>query len=54
MLTTIFPHETDRAPRDYRVKFPEDIVHENLPGQLWFGAEVRVLMIGAVYLVIIV
>uniref|UniRef100_A0A914WMC0 Uncharacterized protein n=1 Tax=Plectus sambesii TaxID=2011161 RepID=A0A914WMC0_9BILA len=40
MLTTIFPHESDRASRDYRVKFPEDIVHENLPGQLWFGAEV--------------
>lgn len=30
-----------RAPRDYRVKFPDDVVHESLSGQLWFGAEVR-------------
>ncbi|XP_055332679.1 lateral signaling target protein 2 homolog [Paramacrobiotus metropolitanus] len=28
-----------RAPRDYRVKFPDDVVHESLSGQLWFGAE---------------
>lgn len=25
--------------RDYRRKFPEDIIHEGLAGQLWFGAE---------------
>ena len=29
-----------RAVRDYRVKFPDDVVHESLSGQLWFGAEV--------------
>lgn len=28
-----------RAPRDFRVKFPDDIIQENLAGQLWFGAE---------------
>ncbi|XP_064630520.1 lateral signaling target protein 2 homolog isoform X2 [Lineus longissimus] len=28
-----------RANRDFRVKFPDDVVHENLSGQLWFGAE---------------
>ena len=30
----------DRAPRDFCVKFPEEIRHDNLAGQLWFGAEV--------------
>ncbi|CAJ0575041.1 unnamed protein product, partial [Mesorhabditis spiculigera] len=39
MLITLFPRESDRACRDFRVKFPDEIVHENLPGQLWFGAE---------------
>ncbi|MBN3318248.1 LST2 protein, partial [Atractosteus spatula] len=29
----------DRANRDFCVKFPEEIRHENLAGQLWFGAE---------------
>ena len=29
-----------RASRDFRVKFPDDVVQENLSGQLWFGAEV--------------
>ena len=29
-----------RAPREYRTKFPDDILHESLAGQLWFGAEV--------------
>ncbi|KAJ8978922.1 hypothetical protein NQ317_013360 [Molorchus minor] len=29
----------DRANRDFRVKFPEDVLQENLAGQLWFGAE---------------
>lgn len=31
----------ERANRDFRVKFPEDVLQENLAGQLWFGAEVR-------------
>ncbi|XP_074548640.1 lateral signaling target protein 2 homolog isoform X2 [Halichoeres trimaculatus] len=30
---------TDRANRDFCVKFPEEIRHDNLAGQLWFGAE---------------
>ncbi|KAF0309216.1 Lateral signaling target protein 2 [Amphibalanus amphitrite] len=29
----------DRAPRDFRAKFPDDVLQENLAGQLWFGAE---------------
>ncbi|XP_037385028.1 lateral signaling target protein 2 homolog isoform X1 [Talpa occidentalis] len=29
----------DRAPRDFCVKFPEEVRHDNLAGQLWFGAE---------------
>lgn len=32
--------ENSRACRDYRVKFPDDVLHESLAGQLWFGAEV--------------
>lgn len=39
MMVIVFPRETDRACRDYRIKFPDEIVHDNLPGQLWFGAE---------------
>ncbi|VIO96650.1 Uncharacterized protein BM_BM5439 [Brugia malayi] len=39
MIQQVFPRESDRACRDYRVKFPEEIMHDNLPGQLWFGAE---------------
>ncbi|XP_078669996.1 uncharacterized protein LOC144910592 isoform X1 [Branchiostoma floridae x Branchiostoma belcheri] len=31
--------DADRASRDYRVKFPDDVLQDNLPGQLWFGAE---------------
>jgi hypothetical protein len=31
---------TERANRDFRVKFPDDVMQENLAGQLWFGAEV--------------
>ncbi|XP_078587688.1 uncharacterized protein LOC144868865 isoform X2 [Branchiostoma floridae x Branchiostoma japonicum] len=31
--------DEDRASRDYRVKFPDDVLQDNLPGQLWFGAE---------------
>lgn len=30
-----------RALRDFRVKFPDDLCQENLAGQLWFGAEVN-------------
>ena len=30
---------TSRAPRDYRVKFPDDIVQEGFNGQVWFAAE---------------
>ncbi|CAG9834081.1 unnamed protein product [Diabrotica balteata] len=29
----------ERANRDFRVKFPEDVLQENLAGQLWFGAD---------------
>ncbi|XP_055908894.1 lateral signaling target protein 2 homolog [Eupeodes corollae] len=29
----------DRALREFRVKFPEEVLQENLAGQLWFGAE---------------
>lgn len=30
----------ERASRDFRVKFPDDVIQDNLAGQLWFGAEV--------------
>ena len=30
----------ERASRDFRVKFPDDVLQESLSGQLWFGAEV--------------
>ena len=30
----------NRAKRDFRVKFPDDVLQESLAGQLWFGAEV--------------
>lgn len=33
----------ERANRDFRVKFPEDVLQDNLAGQLWFGAEVCVM-----------
>ena len=29
--------------RDFRVKFPDDVLQEGLRGQLWFGAEVCML-----------
>ncbi|XP_063236770.1 lateral signaling target protein 2 homolog [Bacillus rossius redtenbacheri] len=29
----------ERANRDFRVKFPDDVMQESLAGQLWFGAE---------------
>ena len=31
-----------RASRDFRVKFPDDVLQDNLAGQLWFGAEVTI------------
>ncbi|VDN56315.1 unnamed protein product [Dracunculus medinensis] len=39
MLLIVFPRESDRVSRDYRIKFPDEIIHDSLPGQLWFGAE---------------
>ena len=41
MMETEIPEE--RANRDFRVKFPDDVMQENLAGQLWFGAEVTKL-----------
>lgn len=38
IMDECIPH--DRANRDFCVKFPEEIRHDNLAGQLWFGAEV--------------
>ena len=29
----------NRASREFRQKFPDEIVTDNLGGQLWFGAE---------------
>ncbi|RXG54811.1 Lateral signaling target protein 2-like protein [Armadillidium vulgare] len=37
MMEQFLPDE--RAPRDFRVKFPDDVMQETLSGQLWFGAE---------------
>ncbi|XP_076469937.1 lateral signaling target protein 2 homolog [Babylonia areolata] len=37
MMTEAIPFA--RSSRDFRVKFPDDVVQENLAGQLWFGAE---------------
>lgn len=37
MMDEVIPLE--RASRDFRVKFPDDVMQENLAGQLWFGAE---------------
>lgn len=41
IMDECIPHE--RANRDFCVKFPEEIRHDNLAGQLWFGAEVSLL-----------
>jgi hypothetical protein len=38
IMDVVIPAE--RANRDFRVKFPDDVMQENLAGQLWFGAEV--------------
>lgn len=40
-MDEVIPEE--RAPRDFRAKFPDDVLQENLAGQLWFGAEVSAL-----------
>lgn len=32
----------ERVARGFRVKFPEDVLQDNLAGQLWFGAEVNI------------
>ncbi|ELT87597.1 hypothetical protein CAPTEDRAFT_179856 [Capitella teleta] len=37
IMDEIIPDQ--RSSRDYRVKFPDDVLQENLAGQLWFGAE---------------
>ncbi|XP_059468991.1 lateral signaling target protein 2 homolog isoform X2 [Neocloeon triangulifer] len=37
IMEQLIPDE--RANRDFRVKFPDDVMQENLAGQLWFGAE---------------
>lgn len=37
IMDEVIPDE--RANRDFRVKFPDDVLQENLAGQLWFGAE---------------
>lgn len=34
----------ERASRDFRVKFPDDVIQDNLAGQLWFGAEVIIFI----------
>ena len=41
MMEEVIP--AHRASRDFRVKYPDDVVQENLLGQLWFGAEVRIV-----------
>lgn len=38
MMEDVIPGE--RANRDFRAKFPDDVMQDNLAGQLWFGAEV--------------
>ena len=38
MMIEVIPAQ--RANRDFRVKFPDDVLQESLAGQLWFGAEV--------------
>lgn len=43
IMDVVIPAE--RANRDFRVKFPDDVMQENLAGQLWFGAEVSVLSV---------
>ena len=40
IMASVVPAKS-RAARDYRVKFPDDVLHDSLAGQLWFGAEVK-------------
>ena len=49
IIADVNPHGC--ASRDFRVKFPDDIVQENFAGLLWFGAEVKrsVFVIGCLY-----
>nr|XP_018906612.1 PREDICTED: lateral signaling target protein 2 homolog isoform X1 [Bemisia tabaci] len=37
IMDELIPNE--RADRDFRAKFPDDVMQDNLAGQLWFGAE---------------
>jgi hypothetical protein len=45
IMDDVIPAE--RANRDFRVKFPDDVMQENLAGQLWFGAEVSASFIAS-------
>jgi len=38
ILEYVIPEK--RASRDFRVKFPDNVLQDSLAGQLWFGAEV--------------
>lgn len=38
----------ERAPRDFRVKYPDELLQDELAGQLWFGAEVSLLLLPVV------
>ena len=40
IIQSVVPERRDG--RDFRVKFPDDVLQENLAGQLWFGAEVSI------------
>jgi len=42
----------ERASRDFRVKFPDDVIQDNLAGQLWFGAEVIISNMDTTYIYI--
>ena len=44
IMREIIPNS--RARRDYRIKFPEEVLQESLAGQLWFGAEVSAWVTG--------
>ncbi|XP_067935880.1 lateral signaling target protein 2-like [Watersipora subatra] len=37
MMEEVVPEQ--RASRDFRIKYPEDLIQDGLAGQLWFGAE---------------
>ena len=39
IMDVVIPVE--RANREFRAKFPDDVMQDNLAGQLWFGAEVN-------------